>query len=179
MAQGGKDNRKIWIVAAAAALLAAVALLLVVLLLPDDEQPGDTAPPVAVRPSPADAALPDGAEAELTPDATAASARADARRRPKRGWRKITDRELRRLQRRNSPLMRACYARLSRRTPSMVQGRANVTVQLGERGRIKSVSVQAGDRALEGCLRRSVLRWRFSHTLKPQRISFPVVVAGR
>ena len=170
-------RRRNLLIAAGSVFLLALAVVLVLVLLPDEPAPDR---PLAT-PAIADAAATDGAATTITPDLAvdAAPARPDARPRPRRGWRAITDRELRAVQRSNSPLLRACYARLSRHTPSMVRQRANVTVELGERGRIRSVVVRAGDRALEGCLRRAVLRWRFSPTLKPQRLDFPVVVAGR
>ena len=172
-----EPRRRNLLIAAGGLFLLAVAAVLVLLLLPDEPAPEQ---PLAA-PALADAGVDDGATAEIAPDLAvdAAPRRADVHPRPRRGWRAITDRELRTLQRRNSPLLRACYARLSRHAPSMVRQRANVTVELGERGRVRSVVVRAGDRALEGCLRRAVMRWRFSPTLKPQRLDFPVVVAGR
>ena len=58
----------------------------------------------------------------------------------------------------------------------MVAGRADVTVNLADGGRVKSVKASAGgDRELEGCIRRTVRGWRFSSTLKAQQVRFPVI----
>ena len=171
-----RQRRRVWLLAGAGVMLAALITALVIVLLPGPHEAQPTARPAA--PLRVDAGVDVTAESAIDAAATVAPA-PDARARPRRGWRGITDRELRTLQRRNSGLLRACYMRTSRRAPAMARGRADVVVQLGNRGRVRSVQVTAGDRALEGCLRRAVLRWRFSPTLRAQRVTFPVVVTGR
>jgi len=151
------------------ALLGVVVALVVSRCGPEEEErqpdgPSDAAAPVE------DAGLDlEAADAARPPDSR-------ARRRRPRPTRRITEPELRRVQRRHSATVRICYRRAARRAPSMVARRANVTVDLADYGRVQSVTVEAGgDRELEGCIRRAVRGWRFSTTLKQQKVKFPVV----
>jgi len=120
-----------------------------------------------------DAPLPaDQAGVDLT---VVVDTRAEARPAPK-PTRRINPVELRKVQRRYSASIRVCYDRTGRRAPSMVARRANVVVELAAGGRVKAVTVEAGgDREIEGCVRRAVRGWRFSSSLKAQRVEFPIV----
>jgi hypothetical protein len=122
---------------------------------------------VADAPLPADQA---GVDRAVVADTTA-----EPRPAPK-PTRRINPVELRKVQRRYSASIRVCYDRTGRRAPSMVARRANVVVELAAGGRVRSVTVHAGgDREIEGCIRRAVRGWRFSSSLKAQRVEFPIV----
>ncbi len=94
--------------------------------------------------------------------------------------RRISPRELRRLQRRNGGWIKSCYARAARRDSSLVATKASVTVNLAGGGKVKSIQVEAGDdRPLETCLRHAIRHWPFSSRLMAQQVSFPIVFRGR
>ena len=162
---GGR--RRLMLIVAALLVVSTVVILLVFLLPCDGEEslpPGeDGGTPIEV----ADAAAPDVVLAvDLTPD---------QKPRP-RGTRRITDRELRAVLRRQRGLINACYTLAARRAPAMTPARVSVTVTLGDAGRVRSVAVAAGGaRRLSGCLRRAIRGLRFSKSLRAQQVSFPIL----
>jgi hypothetical protein len=162
-----RRRRQLFIVAAALLAAAVVVILLAVLLPCDGEKTAikveDGGPPIEV----ADGAALDGlAIPDLMPD---------QKPRP-RGTRRISDRELRALLRRHGGLINACYTLAARRAAGTTPSRVSVKVTLGDRGRVRAVTVAAaGARRLSGCLRRAIQGWRFSKTLRAQQVSFPIV----
>lgn len=170
--QTGDSRRKMVALAAIVLAIVAITVFVVVLLLrsgpeeaaaPKDAgaEPQDTGPDI--EPLPPDLAL----------DLPLPDTKPKPRPKPRR---RITEPELRQLQRKHRALIKICYDRAARRAPKFVATRANIVVRLADGGRVKSIQVDAGgDRALVGCLRRAVRGWRFSPTLKAQRVSFPIV----
>ena len=96
-------------------------------------------------------------------------------RRP-RGTRIIGSRELRRVQRRYRGLVKLCYDRATRRGSGLVPRKIDITVSLADRGRVRRVKASAGG-TLGACVRRMVRGWRFSSSLKAQKVRFSFVFA--
>lgn len=155
------------LVLAGAALLVAVVLFVVLRsCAPEQEEVPNAA---VVQPDLSLARQPDAA-----PPAPDAAADAEARR-PFRG-RRITDRELRALQRRFRGPIYYCYDRAASRAASLVTKKSSIMITLGRGGAIRDVTVHAAsDPQLELCLRRIIRAWRFSPALKAQKISFSIV----
>ena len=170
MTDGGNKSKRRLIALIAILIVVAAAIALIVVLISGDPDP----------------ALPD-AGATLSADAGAVVADAEiahdssdlaADQAQRRGTRIIGAKELRKMQRKHRGLIKFCYQRAARRAPSSVARKARVSVLLGDRGRTKSVRVEAGgDSVLQGCLRRMIRGWRFSSSLKAQMVRFPVVFA--
>jgi len=167
---GGAGRGRLLIALALALLIAGATIILLVYVLPcgGTEAPGGRdggGGPGEV----ADAA------ASPVPDAAAPSDLGPDRAPRPHGTRRITDRELRAMLRRQRGLIDACF-RLAARDPDLTPSRISVSVELGDAGRVRSVAVDAGGaRRLGGCLRRAVRGWRFSSGLRAQQISFPII----
>jgi len=162
-----------WPLFAAAAIVAAATVVALVLAL----RCGPAGPD---KPAPVDAG-PAGQSADVRTTDTARdvhSAPPDVgvERRRRHGTRIISSRELRAVQRRYRGLVKLCYDRATRRGSGLVPSKARVTVQLADRGRVRSVKVDAGG-ALGTCMRRMVRGWRFSRSLKAQKVRFSFVFA--
>jgi hypothetical protein len=170
--QTGDSRRKMLALAVIVLAIIAILVFILVLLLRGPEEA--EAPPMDAGGMLHDA----GPDLEpLPPDLAVDLPLPDTKPKPRpRPSRRITEPELRQLQRKHRALIKICYDRAARRAPKLVARRANVVVRLANGGRVKSVKVDAGgERALEGCLRRAVRGWRFSPTLKTQRVTFPIV----
>jgi len=169
----GAGRRRLLVILAAALFAVSAVVILLVMLLPcDGEVTIPTDQDGGVQTDAADVA--DAADA--TPDAApAADLAPDQARRP-RGTRRITERELRGLQRRHRGLISACYRLAARRDPATTPSRVSITVTLGDSGRVRRVGVDAGGaRRLRGCLSRAIRGWRFSNSLRAQQVSFQIV----
>jgi hypothetical protein len=170
--QTGDSRRRRLALAMMALAIVAIIVFVVVLLLRSGPEEAEAPKDAGAVPRDAGPVL-----ETLPPDLAVDLPLPDTKPKPRpRPSRRITEPELRRLQRKHRALIKICYDRAARRAPRWVATRANVVVRLAGGGRVKSVQVDAGgDRALEGCLRRAVRGWRFSPTLKTQRVSFPIV----
>jgi hypothetical protein len=99
-------------------------------------------------------------------------------RTPRAPTRKITSKEVRRLQRRYAGQIRYCYQKPQQRAAPLIKRKTNVVVHLAPFGRVTRVDVYAGgDRELQACLRRFIKQWRFPSTLGQQKVRFPIVFA--
>lgn len=170
-------RRRFLIAIIGVAAVAALAVTLLLMLLrggppgTEDRAP-DAGRAVPVHVEPVADAAPEDAAGRAAPPAR------DAKPTRPRPTRRITDQELRALQRQHHGLIKYCFDRTAARAPAMVGARSSVRVELAAGGRVKSVQVDAGtDAELAACLRRMIRGWRFSATLKAQQVSFPIVVA--
>lgn len=170
--QQHRGHNKLVLLALTLVGLAAL-VLLVVLLWPKPRPLPSPAPDSGgTLAAPADAAPP-------SPDQNQTAAPLDAsmeRTPPRRGTRLISAAEVRAVQRRHRALLQLCYDRASR--GGLVPRRANVQVKLGDRGRVRAVSVNVGG-TLGACLRRMVRGFRFPRSLKPQTVRLAFVFSAR
>lgn len=150
--------------------LAALVALLVLLWPKPEAQPLPTSDSGNTLAAPADAAPP-SPDLMATPRDTSVE-----RTPPRRGTRLISAAEVRTVQRRHRALLQLCYDRASR--GGLVPRRANVQIKLGDRGRVRAVSVNVAGK-LGACLQRMVRGFRFPRSLKPQTVRFAFVFASR
>ncbi len=107
--------------------------------------------------------------------AVAREAGAPIPKQPRAGTRRLSDRELRAVQRRNIPLLRSCAQRQRLGQPV----KATILVQIAAGGRVTQVTVDAGgDREIAACVRRMVHGWHFPSDLRAQQLVFPVILGG-
>ena len=164
-------RRIAWGIAAALLGIAAIVVVVVAVLSSRSRHAG--VPRVPPRLDAAPARRP--SEAGAPRAAASREAGPPIKKQPRPGTRRLSDRELRVVQRRNTPLLRSCAQR--QRLGQRVK--ATILVQIAAGGRVSKVEVDAGgDPEVAGCLRRMVRSWRFPSDLGAQQLVFPVILGG-
>lgn len=162
-----KNRRPALVAALLLGVTAAVIIAVIALHHTDEARPAVSMPEAGV----VDAA----AGSDATVDAAREAAPPDARRKPKPTHR-ISSRELRAMTRRYRGMIQLCYRRAAR-GGARVSRKAQVRIRLADGGRVRSVRVDAGDKQLAACLRRTVHAWRFPRSSAAQGLTFPIVYA--
>ncbi len=76
--------------------------------------------------------------------------------------------------------LRTCYQRALRQDPSLTRGKVRLSVEIGQSGRAKSVSIDAPERLrlIEPCVRSVVSRWVFPASSSEYSAELPLLLQG-